>query len=79
MSSTTHAAHFVHHDGMTVYADRLTQAPVTEKPSIVMIHVWRRSIRLLRVAISVLLGTYVSKTTSTSARSFWIHLEAKLG
>ena len=38
MSSLIHAARFVHHDGMTVYADRLTPTPVTEKTPVVMIH-----------------------------------------
>lgn len=38
MSSVTHAARFVHHEGMTVYADRLTSAPMTEKPQVVMLH-----------------------------------------
>ena len=33
-----HAARFVHHDGMTVYADRLTPTPMTEKSPVVMIH-----------------------------------------
>jgi len=38
MSSVKHAARFVHHDGMTVYADRLTPTAMTEKPPVVMIH-----------------------------------------
>lgn len=33
-----HAARFIHHDGMTVYADRLTPAPMTENLPVVMIH-----------------------------------------
>ena len=38
MLSVNYTARFVHHDGMTVYADRLTPASVTEKPPVVMIH-----------------------------------------
>ncbi|CAN0441300.1 unnamed protein product, partial [Discosporangium mesarthrocarpum] len=33
-----HGARFVHHDGMTVYADRLMPAGAMAKPPIVMIH-----------------------------------------
>ena len=38
MSSPQHAAQFIHHDGMTVFADRLMPAPVTQKPPVVMVH-----------------------------------------
>lgn len=38
MPSIEHAARFVHHDGMTVFADRLISAPATGKPPVVMIH-----------------------------------------
>lgn len=33
-----HAARFIHHDGMTVFADRLLPEPGTGKPPVVMIH-----------------------------------------